>query len=160
FSRKQVMQAMPLDLNDVIGSITKMLRRILGEDIRVHFHYSPDLPPINADTSMIEQIVLNLAVNARDAMTRGGSLSIGTNTIEITEEHARINSQAVPGHYVCLRVSDTGGGIPPEVLPRIFEPFFSTKGVGKGAGLGLATIYGIVKQHRGWVEVLSEVGKG
>ncbi len=160
FSRKQVMQPMLLDLNDIIGSVTKMLRRILGEDIRVHFHYSPQLPAINGDSGMIEQIILNLAVNARDAMPRGGNLTIGTNTIEITAEHTRVNSEAKAGRFVCLRVSDNGSGIPPEVLPRIFEPFFTTKGVGKGAGLGLATVYGIVKQHHGWVEVLTEQNKG
>jgi signal transduction histidine kinase/DNA-binding response OmpR family regulator len=160
FSRKQVMQPMPLDLNEVISSVTKMLRRILGEDIRVHFHYSPGLPAIQADASMVEQIILNLAVNARDAMPRGGNLTIGTNTIRITPQHARFNSEAKPGDYVCLRVSDTGTGIAPEVLPRVFEPFFTTKGVGKGAGLGLATIYGIAKQHHGWVEVLTEQGRG
>ena len=160
FSRKQVMRAQPVDLNDVIGSVTKLLRRILGEDIRLHSNYSPNLPLIHADSSMVEQILLNLAVNARDAMPRGGSLTIGTNTTEITEEHSRVNSEARPGRYVCLRVSDTGSGIPPEILPRIFEPFFTTKGVGKGTGLGLATLYGIVKQHHGWVEVLTEPAKG
>jgi len=160
FSRKQVMQPSLMDLNDVISSVTKMLRRILGEDIRLHFHYSPHLPGISGDAGMIEQIILNLAVNARDAMPRGGNLTIGTNTIEITAHHTRANPEAKEGRYVCLRVSDTGSGIAPETLPRIFEPFFTTKGLGKGTGLGLATIYGIVKQHRGWVEVLTELGKG
>ncbi|HZM02239.1 MAG TPA: response regulator [Candidatus Saccharimonadales bacterium] len=160
FSRKQVMQPSPLDLNDVIGSVTKFLRRILGADIRLHFNYSPHLPAIHGDAGMIEQIILNLAVNARDAMPRGGSLTIGTNTIEINAQHTRVNSEANTGAYVCLRISDTGLGIPPETLSHIFEPFFTTKEVGRGTGLGLATVYGIVKQHQGWVEVLSEPGKG
>ncbi|HWD20012.1 MAG TPA: response regulator [Verrucomicrobiae bacterium] len=160
FSRKQVMQPMPLDLNDIVRSVTKMLRRILGEDICVHFHYSPHLPAIFGDDGMIEQIILNLAVNARDAMPRGGNLTIGTNTIDITPEHTRVNSEAKVGQFVCLRISDSGSGIPAEILPRIFEPFFTTKGVGKGTGLGLATVYGIVKQHHGWVEVLTERGRG
>jgi signal transduction histidine kinase len=160
FSRKQVMQPAPLDLNDVIGSVTKFLRRILGADIRLHFNYSPHLPMTIGDSGMIEQIILNLAVNARDAMPRGGSLTVGTNTIDINPQHKRYNSEAHTGRFVCLRVSDTGTGIPPETMAHIFEPFFTTKEVGRGTGLGLATVYGIVKQHQGWVEVLSEPGKG
>ena len=160
FSRKQLMQSQNLDLNEIIGNVTKFLRRILGEDITLHFNYSPHLPPIHADSGMIEQIILNLAVNARDAMPRGGTLTIGTRALEINSTHARVNSEARSGHYVCLRVSDTGSGIPPEIMSRIFEPFFTTKDVGKGTGLGLATVYGIVKQHQGWSEVLSERGRG
>jgi two-component system, cell cycle sensor histidine kinase and response regulator CckA len=160
FSRKQVMQTQELDLNEVISNVTKFLRRILGEDITLHFDYSPNLPAISADSGMIEQIIMNLAVNTRDALPRGGQLSIGTSAIEITEAHVQANPEARLGNFVCLRFSDNGAGIPPEILPKIFEPFFTTKEVGKGTGLGLATVYGIVKQHQGWIEVLSKLGEG
>ncbi len=160
FSRKQIMQPQELDLNEVISNVTKLLRRILGEDITLHFNYSPYLPSIFADSGMMEQIVMNLAVNARDAMPRGGQLTIGTTMAAITDAHVRANPEASRGEFVCLRITDGGSGIPQHVMPRIFEPFFTTKEVGKGTGLGLATVYGIVKQHRGWVEVLSEVGRG
>jgi two-component system, cell cycle sensor histidine kinase and response regulator CckA len=160
FSRKQMMQPQPLDMNEVVSNVTRFLRRVVGEDIALHFNYTPNLPVVEADIGMVEQLIMNLAVNARDAMPKGGTVTIGTATIEINDTHARINPEARVGKYVCLRVSDTGSGIPPEVLPRIFEPFFTTKAVGKGTGLGLATVYGVVKQHKGWVEVLSEVGRG
>jgi CheY-like chemotaxis protein len=160
FSRKQVMQPQELDLNEVISNVTKFLRRILGEDITLHFNYSPDLPAIYADSGMIEQIIMNLAVNTRDALPRGGQLSIGTSMVEINEAHVQANPESRVGKFVCLRFSDNGSGIPPEVLPKIFEPFFTTKEVGKGTGLGLATVYGIVKQHQGWIEVLSKPAEG
>lgn len=160
FSRKQMMQPQALDMNEVVSNITRFLRRILGEDISLHFHYTPDMPCVEADMGMVEQLIMNLAVNARDAMSKGGTVTVGTGTVDINETHVRINPEAHVGKYVCLRISDTGTGIPPDVLPRIFEPFFTTKAVGKGTGLGLATVYGVVKQHKGWIEVLSEVGKG
>ncbi len=160
FSRKQVMQPQELELNSVISDVTKMLHRILGEDITLHFNYSPNLPLVHADAGMMEQILLNLAVNARDAMPRGGELNISTEVARINEVHVRKNPEARVGTFVCLRVSDSGTGIPRDILPRIFEPFFTTKEVGKGTGLGLATVYGIVKQHQGWIEVLSGVGQG
>jgi signal transduction histidine kinase/CheY-like chemotaxis protein len=160
FSRKQIMQACPLNLTTVLQNFANMLPRLLGEQIKVQTHYASDLPLIEADTGMLEQIVMNLAVNARDAMPNGGQLTLSTSTVHITEEHARTHSDARPGRMVCLTVADTGCGMDATVLARIFEPFFSTKEVGKGTGLGLATVYGIVKQHRGWVEVASEVGKG
>jgi CheY-like chemotaxis protein len=109
---------------------------------------------------MMEQILLNLAVNARDAMPRGGQLNISIAAVEVDEVHVQRQPEARTGHFVCISKSDTGCGIPPENLPRIFEPFFTTKEVGKGTGLGLATVYGIVKQHQGWIEVESTVGKG
>jgi two-component system, cell cycle sensor histidine kinase and response regulator CckA len=160
FSRKQVMQPKELDLNEVISNVTRLLRRVLGEDITLHFNYSPNLPAIYADSGMIEQVIMNLAVNARDAMPRGGQLTIGTSLAEINHVHVKANPEAAVGQFVCLRVTDNGMGIPPVHMTRIFEPFFTTKEVGKGTGLGLATVYGIVKQHRGWIEVLSREGQG
>ena len=160
FSRKQVMQASSLDLNAVVGNMTRMLQRILGEDVALRADYSPGLPPIHADTGMIEQILLNLAVNSRDAMPSGGTLTISTSTEILDENQAQQHPEANPGPHVCLSMSDTGCGILPEILPRIFEPFFTTKEVGRGTGLGLATVYGIVNQHHGWTAVTSEAGKG
>ena len=109
---------------------------------------------------MIDQILLNLTVNARDAMPKGGQIIIETSAVEFDEVTATQSPQARPGSFVCLSVTDTGSGIPPEILPRIFEPFFTTKEVGKGTGLGLATVFGIVQQHQGWINVYSEVGRG
>ena len=160
FGRKQVMQPDHLNLNQVAGNMTKMLQRILGEDVALRSDYSPTLPVVFADAGMIEQVLLNLAVNARDAMPDGGRLMIATASKTIGQEYAQQNPAAVPGQYVCLNVTDTGCGIAPGNLSRIFEPFFTTKGVGKGTGLGLATVYAIVKQHRGWIEVDSQVNKG
>jgi two-component system, cell cycle sensor histidine kinase and response regulator CckA len=139
--------------------VTKMLKRILGEDIVLQSRFAPDLPAIRVDVNMIEQILLNLAVNARDAMPHGGELTI-TSSVETVGQGPERLSGAAPGTYVCLDVRDTGCGIAPEHLPHIFEPFFTTKAVGKGTGLGLATVYAIVKQHQGWIEVKSEVGQG
>jgi PAS domain S-box-containing protein len=160
FSRKQVMQPAHLSLNEVVGNMTKMLQRILGEDIALRSDYTSNLPLILADAGMIEQVLLNLAVNARDAMPAGGRLMIATSSETIGEEYAQQNPAATPGRCVCLSVSDTGCGIAPEHRLHIFEPFFTTKEIGKGTGLGLATVYGIVKQHRGWIEIESQVGKG
>ncbi|MGA2280637.1 MAG: response regulator [Verrucomicrobiota bacterium] len=160
FSRKQVMQPAHLNLNEVVGNMTKMLQRILGEDIALQSDYTPILPLVFADAGMIEQVLLNLAVNARDAMPDGGRLTIATTSKSIGREYTQQNPAAIPGRCVCLSVSDTGCGIAPEQLSHIFEPFFTTKEIGKGTGLGLATVYGIVKQHRGWIEIKSQVGKG
>ncbi|HYG34317.1 MAG TPA: PAS domain S-box protein, partial [Clostridia bacterium] len=160
FSRKQVMQVACLDLNTVVGNMTRMLQRILGEDVSLHADYAPVLPTIAADAGMVEQVLLNLAVNARDAMPGGGRLTIQTSSRLFTPEQARQNPDSQPGAYVCLTVSDTGCGIPEENIRHIFEPFFTTKPVGKGTGLGLATVYGILQQHRGWIEVESRVHHG
>jgi PAS domain S-box-containing protein len=160
FSRKQVMQSRPLILNDVMADLTKMLKRIIGEHIDLQCRYAAQLPFVQADAGMIEQVLLNLAVNARDAMPRGGQLLITTTTVSFDAAYARAHPEAGAGEFVCLTVGDTGTGIAPEHLPRIFEPFFTTKEVGKGTGLGLATVYGIVTQHRGWVEVASQPGAG
>ena len=159
FSRKQVMQIRPVDLNAVVTDMTRMLRRTLGASITLEVQAAPNLPRIQADPCMLEQILLNLAVNSRDAMPEGGRLAISTSTVALGEEEAQAQSAAFSSG-VCLRVSDSGCGIPPENLPRIFEPFFTTKDVHKGTGLGLATVFGIVKQHHGSIRLASEVGRG
>jgi PAS domain S-box-containing protein len=160
FSRKQALQLLNLDLNQSINELTKMLRRTLGEDIQLQFKFAMQPLFIHADASMMDQVLMNLAVNARDAMPDGGQLVIETSGVEFDEFAAAQSAQARPGSFVCLSVSDTGCGIPAEILPKIFEPFFTTKDVGKGTGLGLATIFGIVQQHQGWINVHSEVGYG
>jgi PAS domain S-box-containing protein len=160
FSRKQVYQTKILDLNAVLHNLEGILPRMLGEHIALQMHCSPHLPPVAADSAMVEQIVINLAVNARDAMPRGGTLLIETAAAEISAALARQNPYAHAGRFVCLSVRDTGCGMDRQVMQRIFEPFFTTKEIGKGTGLGLATVYGIVKQHQGWIEVDSEPGVG
>lgn len=160
FSRKQTIQPRTLDLNAVLQNLVKMLGRLVGETITLGHTCAPDLCSVNADVGMIEQVVMNLAVNARDAMPKGGSLEITTANVTIDPAGARCHSDARPGQFACLAVKDTGCGMDRKTLDRIFEPFFTTKEVGKGTGLGLATVYGIVKQHKGWVEVESEPGRG
>jgi two-component system, cell cycle sensor histidine kinase and response regulator CckA len=160
FSRKQELVLQAVDLNGIVNNITKMLRRILGEDVALEVDFAPGLPAINADLGMVEQVLLNLAVNSRDAMPRGGQLRIATSGVTIDAAGAQQNPEAVPGSFVRLDFSDSGCGIEPEHLSRIFEPFFTTKELDRGTGLGLATVYGIVKQHRGWIQVTSDVGKG
>ncbi len=160
FGRKQIVNPRPLDLNRVIEGMTEMLGRLLGEDVALQLHFSAEPAIIQADSSMIEQILMNLSINSRDAMPRGGALSIGVAVCEVDASHGRRHAEARAGRFVCLTHADSGMGIPAKNLTRIFEPFFTTKELGKGTGLGLATVYGIVKQHRGWVEVESELGKG
>jgi PAS domain S-box-containing protein len=160
FSRKQEFRPQVVDLNEVVNNVTKMLRRILGEDVALQTDYAPGLPSIKADLGMIEQVLLNLAVNSRDAMPRGGQLRIGTNVATIDSAQAQHNPESMPGTFARLTFSDTGCGIPPEIVGRIFEPFFTTKELDRGTGLGLATVYGIVKQHLGWIKVDSRVGEG
>jgi CheY-like chemotaxis protein len=160
FSRKQVFQTKVLDFNTVLRNMEIMLPRMLGEQIMLETRYGSGLPPVAADAGMIEQIVMNLTVNSRDAMPKGGRLLIETTALQIGAEQVRKNSEARPGEFICLTVTDTGCGMEPKVLQRIFEPFFTTKAVGEGTGIGLATVYGIVKQHHGWAEVVSEVGAG
>jgi signal transduction histidine kinase len=160
FSRRQVIQPGDLDLNETVDGITKMLGRVLGEDITLHFKPSAVLPCIWADPGMVEQILMNLAVNARDAMPNGGSLAIRTTREKVDQSFAQRNPEALAGDFTCLTVSDTGCGISAENLSKIFEPFFTTKEIGKGTGLGLATVYGIVKQHQGWINVRSELNEG
>ncbi len=160
FSRKNVMQSKPLDLREVVEHLSKMLQRLLGEDIALQVHAPPYISIIQGDTGMIEQILMNLAVNARDAMPKGGTLTISTSAVQVNEGYAHTHPEARPGAFVCLQVGDTGCGMDRATMRRIFEPFFTTKEVGKGTGLGLATVYGIVKQHGGWIEVASDVGRG
>jgi signal transduction histidine kinase/CheY-like chemotaxis protein len=160
FSRKQVMQARDLNLNEVIANFSRMLVRTVGQGVEIQFDPAPQLPQVRADAGMIEQVLMNLVLNSRDAMPDGGQLRIETAAVAVDAEAARKKPDASPGQYARLSVLDAGCGIPPENMTRIFEPFFTTKEVGKGTGLGLATVYGIVAQHRGWVDVESRVGHG
>jgi len=160
FSRKQVAQPKSLDLNQIVTNVAAMLQPLLGENVRLTWSPAASLPTIMGDSGMVEQLLVNLAVNARDAMVRGGDLLVSTFTCEIDASYLQARPQAGAGRFVCLQVADSGCGMDAETRERIFEPFFTTKSVGKGTGLGLATVYGIVKQHRGWVEVASQVGVG
>ncbi|HOX56567.1 MAG TPA: ATP-binding protein [Candidatus Paceibacterota bacterium] len=160
FSRKNVMKAEAQDLRAIVGELTSMLRRLLGETITLEFKPPPELPLVQADRGMVEQVIMNLAVNARDAMPGGGTLTISIEPVELNDAYVHTHPEARLGAFVCLRVSDTGCGMDAATMSRIFEPFFTTKEGGKGTGLGLAMVYGIVKQHDGWIEVGSEVGKG
>ena len=160
FSRQQVTQPTYLDLNGVVGSTTKLLQRLIGANIALDAQFAPGGAPVVADLGMMEQVLMNLAVNARDAMPRGGRLSLATAIVTFDALSAPASPKARPGRFVCLSISDTGCGIAAEHLPRIFEPFFTTKEVGKGTGLGLATVLGIVEQHQGWVDVESQPGRG
>ena len=160
FSRKQVTQLRDLDLNVTVRNVVTMLQRIIGADVRLEAVVHPDPLRVRADAGMLEQIVLNLAVNARDAMPRGGHLRIETARLAIDDPVSRRHPVETGRVHVALRVSDTGEGIAADVIPHIFEPFFTTKGIGQGTGLGLATVFGIVQQHGGWIDVESEVGRG
>ncbi|HTB84190.1 MAG TPA: PAS domain S-box protein [Candidatus Sulfotelmatobacter sp.] len=160
FSRKEKMQPRNLDLNNCINDLTKMLRRTLGEHVQLQFRFAMQSLIVRADPGMMDQVLMNLAVNARDAMPRGGDLIIKTAVVELDDLASAQLPFSRPGSFVCLSVSDTGCGIAPEIMPKIFEPFFTTKEVGKGTGLGLATVFGIVNQHQGWIRVRSEVGRG
>jgi two-component system, cell cycle sensor histidine kinase and response regulator CckA len=160
FSRQQVMQQADYNLNGLVSNLSKMLRRLLTEKIVIQVNYAARPLMIRADEGMVEQVLLNLAINARDAMVDGGTLTISTEPVDFNKTSAARVAQARPGKFVCLQITDSGSGIPDETLPRIFEPFFTTKEVGKGTGLGLAMVYGIMQQHNGWVSVESEVGAG
>jgi signal transduction histidine kinase/ActR/RegA family two-component response regulator len=160
FSRKQVMQQRNLDLNEVILNLSPMLRGLVGEQIVFRFNATPNLPAVSADLGMIQQILVNLVLNARDAMPNGGQITVATSRQALEPVSSVLNPDARPGHFVCLKVTDTGCGMDAHTLSHLFEPFFTTKETGKGIGLGLATIYGIAKQHQGWVVVDSQVGAG
>ena len=160
FSRRQVMEPRVLDLSSVLANTEKMLRRLIGEDIELVATLDPGLGLVKVDPGQIEQVVLNLAVNARDAMPEGGKLFIETSNVELDEDDVRRNPNMEPGKYVMVAVSDTGCGMDQETQAHIFEPFFTTKEKGKGTGLGLATVYGIVKQSGGSIWIYSEPGRG
>jgi CheY-like chemotaxis protein len=160
FSRKQVLQPRVLDLNEVVGNLESMLRRLIGEHITLHLRLADGLWRTHADPSQIEQVVINLVVNARDAMPDGGWVTIETANVELDEGYARQHVDARPGPHVALTVSDSGVGMDPATLGRVFEPFFTTKAPGTGTGLGLSTVYGIVKQSGGSIGVYREPGRG
>ncbi|MEN3941514.1 ABC transporter substrate-binding protein [Prosthecobacter sp. SYSU 5D2] len=160
FSRQQPVNKTTLNLNQVVAEMNRMLQRLIGEHIQVHLRLTPAPALIHADASMMEQIILNLTVNARDAMPQGGMLTLTTRLLPLKQLPPQAPAESVPGEYVCLEVRDTGTGIAAEHLNRIFEPFFTTKAVGQGTGIGLATVFGIAQQHGGWVTVDSQPGAG
>jgi two-component system cell cycle sensor histidine kinase/response regulator CckA len=159
FSRKQVLQPKVLDLNEAVADVQKMLSRVIGEDIELIASLHPSLVPVKADPGQVEQVLMNLAVNARDAMPHGGKITMETSNVEVGEDAGR-DLELGPGRYVMLQVSDTGHGMEAATLSHVFEPFFTTKPMGKGTGLGLSTVYGIVKQSGGSIQVKSEAGRG
>jgi two-component system cell cycle sensor histidine kinase/response regulator CckA len=160
FSRKQLFQTQVIDLNILIQGLLKMLNRLIGENIQIVTKLEPGLQGIKADPGQIEQVILNLVVNARDAMPDGGEIKIETSNTMLTKDFTHTHLSIVPGPHVSLSVTDTGCGMTPEIRERLFEPFFTTKPVGKGTGLGLSTAYGIIKQSRGTIWVYSEPKKG
>ena len=160
FSRKQVLQIKVLNVNEVVRNLTNMLLQLIGEHITVRQELAAGPLHVQADVTHLEQVVLNLAVNARDAMPQGGRLLIKTAICHLDAHTAALNPEARPGDFVSVSVTDTGCGMTPEILKRVFEPFFTTKDVGKGTGLGLATVHGILKQHHGWIEGASQPGEG
>ncbi|MEX0591543.1 MAG: ATP-binding protein [Xanthobacteraceae bacterium] len=160
FARRQTLQSRTLDLNEVLKRISAILQRTLGEDISVRIVLADGLWPATADQSQLEDAILNLAVNARDAMPNGGELVLETANVHLDEQYAAVNDEVTAGDYATVIVSDSGGGMPADVIERAFEPFFTTKDVGRGTGLGLSMVYGFVKQSRGHVKIYSEVGHG
>jgi two-component system, cell cycle sensor histidine kinase and response regulator CckA len=160
FSRRRLMQPQAIDLNEVVAAVVKMLRRLIGEHIILETRYVEEAVVVYADASMLEQVLVNLAVNSRDAMREGGRITLETSRVRVGKSGSAHSRKIRPGQYARLTVTDTGAGIPAEYLPRIFEPFFTTKESGQGTGLGLSTVLNIVEQHRGWIEVTSHVGIG
>ena len=160
FCRKQVLQAQPFNLNEALVNLTRMLKRIIGEDIQLQCDYASDPLFIHGDVGMIEQVLMNLVLNARDAILHGGQVRLVTERVTLEADYVRPHPEARAGEFVRLSVSDNGTGIAPGDLPHIFEPFFTTKGIGQGTGLGLSIVYGIIQQHHGWIEVTSQPGVG
>jgi two-component system, cell cycle sensor histidine kinase and response regulator CckA len=160
FSRRQVLQPIPVNLNDIIMSIKTLLHRIIGEDIEVNTYLDQHLGTMEIDPALVEQVIMNLAINSRDAMPKGGKLTIETFNTELSTEYSETHPDVIPGRYVAFAISDTGVGIAKEIMSQIYEPFFTTKERGKGTGLGLSTVYGIVKQSGGHIWCYSEVERG
>ena len=160
FSRRQPMERTPLDLNGVIHDLGKMLNRLIGEDISLNTDLSPELWTVKGDAGSMEQLIMNLVVNARDAMPDGGNIWIRTENVFVDEDYCNTHKYACPGRFIRLSVQDTGVGMDKVIIDRIFQPFFTTKGSGRGTGMGLSVVYGIVKQHEGWIDVESSPGKG
>jgi two-component system cell cycle sensor histidine kinase/response regulator CckA len=159
-SRRQPMEFADVNVNDAVRNLLRMLERLIGEDISVETELAPDLHKVKGDSGNMEQVILNLAVNARDAMPRGGALTVRTRNVTLAEDEVKNVPDSRPGDFVCLSVEDTGTGMDRVTVDRIFEPFFSTKEAGRGTGLGLSVVYGIVKQHEGWINIHSVPGKG
>lgn len=160
FSKRQPSNPKTVHVNYAVKNLFSMMKRLMGEHIEFQFHPADDIAPIEIDPAMFDQLIMNLCINARDAMPHGGRIIIRTQRVAVEEDYLEKHPWAVPGQYVCISISDSGVGIPADIIDKIFDPFFTTKDHGKGTGLGLATVYGIVKQHGGMINVYSEVGKG
>jgi len=160
FSKKQVVNTEIIDLNDVISSMEKTLQPLLIKDLNLVFNLNPKIPRVKVDKGQIIQVIMNMAINARDAMENGGRLIIKTDFVLLNENECKIMPESLPGEFVRMSIEDNGSGMAPDVLAHIFEPFFTTKDPGKGTGLGLSVVYGIVKHHNGWINAYSEPGHG
>src|SRR5262249_4564340 len=160
FSRRQFLQPQVIEVNTLVGNLATMLRRLIGEDIHLELRLGDDAGRVSADPGQLEQVIMNLAVNARDAMPQGGRLTLETAPVLLDQAFVSTHPGSTTGAHVRLSIHDTGCGMGPDVLAHLFEPFFTTKEAGRGTGLGLSTVYGIVKQHRGYVDVISEVDRG